>query len=46
MQMPDGHYASCWMNVKKELEEEGRFSETADGKIVENVSAASGEVKA
>jgi len=24
MQMPDGHYASCWMNVKKEMEEKGR----------------------
>ncbi|HCW24023.1 MAG TPA: peptide ABC transporter ATP-binding protein [Lachnospiraceae bacterium] len=22
MQMPDGHYASCWMNVKKMMEEE------------------------
>ena len=22
MQMPDGHYASCWLNVKKQLEEE------------------------
>lgn len=24
MQMPDGHYASCWMNVKKEMEKKGR----------------------
>ena len=24
MQMPDGHYASCWMNVKKEMEKRGR----------------------
>lgn len=24
MQMPDGHYASCWMNVKKAMEEKGR----------------------
>lgn len=24
MQMPDGHYASCWLNVKKEMEEKGR----------------------
>ena len=23
MQMPDGHYASCWLNVKKEAEKEG-----------------------
>jgi oligopeptide transport system ATP-binding protein len=22
MEMPDGHYASCWLNVKKEYEEE------------------------
>lgn len=24
MQMPDGHYASCWMNVKKQYEERER----------------------
>ncbi len=24
MQMPDGHYASCWMNVKKAMEKKGR----------------------
>ncbi len=23
MEMPDGHYASCWINVKRQLEEEG-----------------------
>ena len=29
MQMPDGHFASCWMNVKKQMEaqQEGRSNE-------------------
>ena len=26
MQMPDGHYASCWLNVMKQLKEEGKLS--------------------
>lgn len=25
MQMPDGHYASCWINVMNQLREEGRL---------------------
>ena len=26
MEMPDGHYASCWLNVMRQLEQEGKIA--------------------
>ena len=26
MEMPDGHYASCWLNVMRQLEKEGKLA--------------------
>jgi oligopeptide transport system ATP-binding protein len=31
MQMPDGHYASCWLNVKKQMEAENQAADHAAG---------------
>ncbi len=34
LQMDDGHYAACWMNVKAKYEQEGIIAENADGTVV------------